>query len=810
MTFFAWKAPRAIRKVFSSASVQPRATEAASLPAARPAVTRSSIPVPQIQPIILNARPGAPERPAVRIFLGTEPAQHRAERIFVYALEQVRNPDRRYEIYRMTGLPGFDQRSWRTNFTNYRFAIPDLAGRQGRAIYNDVDQLYTDDPAALFDQPMGEHGYLALSPNDTAVMLIDCERMATCWNFDTARRDSKKSLHAQAAAKPGCWGPLDPVWHARDLEYQHGVSKLLHYTTLHLQPWRPTPDQYSYQIHPYAEYFLSLEQTANATGYELYTSAKPSPGFAQACAAMPKVSTSLSGEVIALAQALEASRYALVDKWTQSAPDDESLELWRFDQLREPDLAPQDVVAASGLEALPVEDMPWIVDRLFALGRKLVYLKTGLGPADSMIGTLDGWRALLRRIASRYPDRCWQLDCTDAAGQVHCYRADFPWRVRHGDGQPTVWVLLGKHAGDNAQLVSIAESLGWPYECKSITFKPLDYIPQALQQRRLAHAAQGLKTPWPDLVLSSGRRTAPVAQWIRQQSNGKVKLVVIGRPRTPLAHFDLVLTTPQYSLPLRENTVDLPVPFITKGTVERRELDAWQKRFAHLPRPWVALLVGGSSAPYVLDTEAAGTLGRQASEAVSARGGSLLVSTSPRTGQSATESLLAAIEAPAWQYRFGVSDENPYQALLALADAFIVTGESVSMLTEAALTGKPVAVFPLPVRRHAKARLHHALERKLGIIDRAAGSRGTPRQQNKVGRFYDELVAQGRVKRERRIEEVHIALGLTPLPGGLDHVPTLSPALIAASRARAIEAIRAVLMGEQAMTQQATQSWTDH
>ena len=140
-------------------------------------VTEEQVAIPRIEPIVLAARAGAPQAPAVRIFMGTEPAQHRAERIFVYALAQVRNPDRRYEIYRMTSLPGFVQAGWRTGFTNYRFAIPDLAGRHGRALYNDVDQLYTADPATLFDQPMGEHGYLALAPRETAVMLIDCERM---------------------------------------------------------------------------------------------------------------------------------------------------------------------------------------------------------------------------------------------------------------------------------------------------------------------------------------------------------------------------------------------------------------------------------------------------------------------------------------------------------------------------------------------------------------------------------------------------------------------------------------------------------
>ena len=89
--------------------------------------------------------------PPVRIFLGTEEGQYRAERVFVWSVLQVRDPGRVYEIHLMKNVAGFDRRGWRTGFTCYRFAIPDFAGRTGKAIYNDVDQIYLADPALLFD-----------------------------------------------------------------------------------------------------------------------------------------------------------------------------------------------------------------------------------------------------------------------------------------------------------------------------------------------------------------------------------------------------------------------------------------------------------------------------------------------------------------------------------------------------------------------------------------------------------------------------------------------------------------------------------
>ncbi len=779
MAFFALENSSAVRKLFKS-DHQIRANRPlnSSISVSNNGSTGIPAGVPIITPVVLDAQPGSPEAPAVRIFLGTQPEQYRAERIFFYSLQRVRDPNRRYEVYRMTGLPGFEQRGWRTGFTNYRFAIPYLAGCHGKAIYTDVDQIFTADPAELFDQHMGEHGYLALSPQDTAVMLIDCERMARCWTFTKACRETKKSLCAEAAAEPGRWGALDPDWHARDLEYRHGQSKLLHYTALHLQPWRPTPDQYSYHINPFAEYFLSLEQAADAEGYEIYTAEQPTPAFASACAPQGRGPEALSEELYRQAREFGAESLALIGPWHELQNPGLELLHWLPDQLRGNELAPQDAVAVCGLERLPVEDLPWVLDRLFRLSRRAVFVKAEPGPKGSMVGTIAGWRTLLRRIALRYPGHSWQLDCRDPEGKIKTYRADYARRSEGGQ-PPRVWVLEGKHAGDNAQLLQVADSLGWPYEIK-----------------RFGTCAKELSAPWPDLVLSAGKRTASLSRAIRCRSGGHSRLVVLGRPCAPLSQFDLVVTTPQYGLPLRDNVVDLPAPFVAEQELDPTELNVWKQRFAHLPRPWVAVLVGGSKMPYRLDIQAARVLGLEASAAVRANGGSLLVSTSPRTGNDATDALLGALDVPVWSYRYGSGEENPYRALLALADAFIVTGESVSMATEAVMTGRPVAVYPLPMRRNWQAKLLHTIEKRLGVVDRVAGSRGVPRQQHILGRLYDRVIEAGWFNRERRIEEVHLSLGISSLPHGLERLPGLTPDLLATSRARALQAIRCVVEAE--------------
>src|SRR5262245_59757828 len=148
--------------------------------------------------LVLAPRPGAPasDRPPVRIFLGSEPAQERAERVFVWSIERGRDPGRRYEIYVMKDLAGFRARGWTTGFTNYRFAIPHFAASfaqraagerrpsgVGHAIYIDVDQIYRVDPGLLFDSELDDCGYRSVSPGDTSVMLLDCDRMHAHWTL---------------------------------------------------------------------------------------------------------------------------------------------------------------------------------------------------------------------------------------------------------------------------------------------------------------------------------------------------------------------------------------------------------------------------------------------------------------------------------------------------------------------------------------------------------------------------------------------------------------------------------------------------
>ncbi|MDX1733996.1 MAG: mitochondrial fission ELM1 family protein [Halioglobus sp.] len=318
------------------------------------------------------------------------------------------------------------------------------------------------------------------------------------------------------------------------------------------------------------------------------------------------------------------------------------------------------------------------------------------------------------------------------------------------EGDYTVWCLLGRKAGDNTQVLALANELGLGFEEKRILARPWELLTHLGLRVTLAGIDRGassdLAPPWPDLVISAGRRNEPVARWIQRQSGGRTRLVHMGRPWAPLAAWDLIVTTPQYFLPEAPNILHntLPLHRVTAAQAEEAA-GHWQQRLQELPRPWIAVLVGGDSGRYVFTPDKGARLGSLANALAESSGGSLLLTDSPRTPAAAADALETQLDVPAFSYRFSRGGDNPYQGLLALADAFVVTGESMSMLGEAAETGRPLYIFDPGDGDTPWWHLPHAWRYK-PLSHRFAMRFGPRRMRRDIGRIQWALVDSGRAE----------------------------------------------------------------
>lgn len=299
--------------------------------------------------------------------------------------------------------------------------------------------------------------------------------------------------------------------------------------------------------------------------------------------------------------------------------------------------------------------------------------------------------------------------------------------------QPRVWLLLGSRKGDNNQVLALGEALGVPFETRTMFYKWLARARMKLFKSSIGHlqasSLRWLGPPWPDLVIGIGRRTVPVARWIQEQSGGRTHLVRLGHPRAPNDWFDLVITTRQYPVPEGDNVLKLPLA-MNRFRISPDPTSEEQAWLDERPRPHLLLSLGGTAPMWRLDLAALHLAAAKLAKRAEASGGTLIIVGSPRTPAEAWQTARKACEGGA-SVAFVEKSEVRYPVLLNDADEQFVTADSVSMISEAVITGKPVGL--IPVEPDARGR------RRIGNRDPQTTRVRDPR------RFWADVEARGLV-----------------------------------------------------------------
>lgn len=305
---------------------------------------------------------------------------------------------------------------------------------------------------------------------------------------------------------------------------------------------------------------------------------------------------------------------------------------------------------------------------------------------------------------------------------------------------PRTWVLSGEEGEENSQLYAVAEALGWPWEEKRIAAR----APHGVGKPRVEASmhwveldrSDPLEPPWPELVLTAGHRPAMVAEWIRSQSKGRARLILLGKPPGPAEAYDLIVVSAEVQIPDLANVLHISLPLMRANAAQvARAVEAWRGRLSVLPHPLIGVLVGGPTDEMLFGASVSHRLLDLAAEIARELGGTPYFITSRRTPPELAALLRSRLPPAARLFEWAAgAAEDPYLALLGLADGFVVTADRISMIVEVVRTGAPLAILPLPlggsgaldqVRRALSRRLFapgrnpsaaHLLRRRLGLI----------------------------------------------------------------------------------------------
>jgi mitochondrial fission protein ELM1 len=270
----------------------------------------------------------------------------------------------------------------------------------------------------------------------------------------------------------------------------------------------------------------------------------------------------------------------------------------------------------------------------------------------------------------------------------------------------TTWVVTQGLKGIQNQAIGLAQALGISYVYKEIRkpknlwrLWPVSYWPDPLS---LSMDGQRFIPPWPDVLISCGRCSIPVSLAIKRASAGKTFTIHIQNPQIDPRNFDIVIA-PMHDQVHGSNVLSTQGALHHITTEKLKEAaNHFRPLLASLPRPLIGVLMGGKNKHQGFSPMAMRDFADQLSSAAVSTGGGLAITPSRRTNMEMERILRECFKGMPAYYIWDTQSENPYLGLLALSDVIVVTSDSISMISEACFTGKPVYVYELPGagRRH--------------------------------------------------------------------------------------------------------------
>jgi mitochondrial fission protein ELM1 len=271
-----------------------------------------------------------------------------------------------------------------------------------------------------------------------------------------------------------------------------------------------------------------------------------------------------------------------------------------------------------------------------------------------------------------------------------------------------IWGITGGRRGNDVLVEGVATALGGQFR---LIHTDLSAPYKWLAPYRLAEGAAArddqIAPPYPDMVIASGRQAVPHARFIKRASRGAVFTVFLQDPIVSPRHFDFVWAPTHDQCAGAMHTLLSP-----HGMTQDLLNTAADKMKARLLPDTVrgrkiAVLIGGPNSVYPFNADEMQKLA-DGLAVLAAQGHFLMITLSRRSPDAYAEKLRAALPNSSY-FLWDNEGDNPYHAMLGLAEQIIVTGDSVNMVGEACLPGVPVQIFALRGGSTKFNRFHNAL-----------------------------------------------------------------------------------------------------
>jgi len=229
---------------------------------------------------------------------------------------------------------------------------------------------------------------------------------------------------------------------------------------------------------------------------------------------------------------------------------------------------------------------------------------------------------------------------------------------------------------------------------------------------------------WPDLLITCGKRMAGISIGVKRLSRGQTRTIHIQDPHIAPRYFDLLITPAHDHIAVaqREGRQFHDNLLVTMGALNRLSPEEIAEAGSELPaevrkqkKPVIAVMIGGNNRRYKAGKEAFLRLADQLTSLVKQTGGSLIILPSRRTPKRHLRGLSDQLGTTPHQIWDGKGD-NPYPGVLGLADILAVTSDSVNMISEACITGKPVLTVHLAQETGRIAAFHQMMETRGHIL----------------------------------------------------------------------------------------------